>query len=89
VELLDRGARDGVESLKGAERLQFLMMQKQHLYQTNHYHYENGVIDDDLWQSWVLQMDDGIRESPAFARSFVPRLKYLGVCRRSGAKARH
>lgn len=61
------------------ERTQYRLIHKQliDMYQTHHYHYERGIIDDDLWQTWVAQLDDGLRRTPQFGRDRFPRLKFL------------
>lgn len=77
--LFNRGMKDGAGSLEGAEQTQFWLIEKQlmDLYQTHHYHYENGIIDEDLWQNWVAQLDDGMKDFPNWGRDMVPRLKFL------------
>ena len=90
ADLFTRGMRNGIGSLEGAEQTQFWLIQKQlmDLYQTHHYHYESGIIDEDLWQNWVAQMDDGIKDFPAWGRDMVPRLKYLRPSFRSFVEER-
>ena len=79
ADLFDRGMRGGIDSLQGAERTQFSLIHKQllDLYQTHHYHHEKGIIDDELWNTWVAQLDDSLKHSPNWGWNTVPRLHYL------------
>ena len=79
AELFDRGMEQGLGSVQKGERTRLWLIQKQllDLYQTHHYHYENGIIDEDLWRNWVAQLDDGLSDFPNWGRDMVPRLKYL------------
>jgi hypothetical protein len=71
--LFIRGMNDGINSLDGADQIQFWLIQKplMDLYQTHHYHHENGIIDEEFWQNWVAQMDDGMKDFPNWGRDMV------------------
>jgi hypothetical protein len=79
AELFNRGSMHGLTSLEGAERTRYWLIHKSYmdLYQALHYHFEQGTIDEELWRTWVLQIEDGIRNSPMIGVDMIPRLKFL------------
>ena len=40
------------------------------LFQTHHYQYELGLVEEDWWQTWVSQYEETIEDCPGF-REFV------------------
>ncbi len=69
IELFLRGGADGKAALADpATAMRYELMAKQliDLFQTHHYQYEIGMIDDDWWQTWVLAYEDAITTWPGF-----------------------
>ena len=53
-----RASNGGLECLDSdAERFQFMSLAKQLIdqFQTHHYQYERGMIETELWKTWVTQ----------------------------------
>ena len=67
------------EALDESEQLQFYLICKQLLdqFQTHHYHYEKGMIDEDLWNSWEVTFIDDLEKWPGYAEVVRERLPLL------------
>jgi len=72
-----RAGNGGLESLSSdAERFQFMTLAKQliDLFQTHHYQYERGMIEPEMWGTWITQFREdvvshkGLREVIALRR---------------------
>lgn len=75
-----RGAADGLDSLEDpAERFQCFLIGKQlvDLFQTHHYQHERGLVDAELWQTWVSQFEYEIQTSPGFGDVLRERYPHL------------
>jgi len=62
-ELWVRASEVGLECLDSdAERFQFTSLAKQLIdqFQTHHYQYERGLIETEMWQTWVTQFQDDV-----------------------------
>jgi len=68
-----------LESLDELERFQFYLICKQLLdqFQTHHYHYEKGMIDEDLWRSWEVTFIDDLEKWPGYVQVVRERLPLL------------
>ena len=74
-----RGAENGLDSLVEPEKLQFYLLSKQLLdqFQTHHYHYEKGMIDQDLWEAWESTFVDDLQKWPGYSEVIRERLPLL------------
>jgi len=80
AEIWVRGALDGLDSFDDpAERFQCLLIGKQIVdqFQTHHYQRERGLIDPELWQTWVSQFDEEVENSPGFGDVLRERYPHL------------
>ena len=80
MEIWARGLTTGLASLDDpVERSQFHSVGKQliDLYQTHHYQYETGMIDVDLWSTWVTQYDESMTNTPGFRDVVKARYRHL------------
>lgn len=62
-ELWVRAGDGGLESLNSdAERFQFMTLAKQliDLFQTHHYQHERGMIETEMWGTWVTQFKEDV-----------------------------
>lgn len=74
------GANSGLDSFDDpAERFRCLLIGKQLVdqFQTHHYHHERGLIDPELWQTWVSQFDEEVENSPGFEDVLRERYPHL------------
>ena len=72
-----RGNERGLDSFDDAtERFLFHLIGKQmiDLFQTHHYQYQSGLVEDELWGTWVSQYDEQLTNSLGF-RDMV-RIRY-------------
>jgi len=75
-----RGSRGGLSSLDDpTEQFQFEIIGKQIIdqYQNHHYQHEHGLIDPELWQTWVSQFDYTLQDAPGFADVLRRRFPHL------------
>jgi hypothetical protein len=75
-----RGNEGGLDSLTDdAEKFQFTMLAKQliDLFQTHHYHYERGLVEEEVWGTWATQFRDDVITFPAFREVLERRRKHL------------
>lgn len=75
-----KGAANGLDSFDDpAERFQCYLIGKQLIdqFQTHHYQHERGLVDAELWQTWVSQFDHGIANSPGFGEVLRERYPHL------------
>ena len=80
AQLWVRGAANGLDSFDDpAERFRCFLIGKQIIdqFQNHHYQYERGLIDSELWQTWVSQFEDEIANSPGFIDALKERYPYL------------
>jgi hypothetical protein len=80
AQLWVNGAANGLDSLDDpAERFRCLLIGKQLVdqFQNHHYHYEQGLIDSELWQTWISQFEEEIANSPGFVDVLKERYSHL------------
>ena len=80
VDAWTRGASDGLESFDDpAERWRFYLIGKQlvDLFQTHHYQHQAGMIEDELWQTWVTQYEEELGRSAGFRDMVRERYPHL------------
>ena len=68
------GLDGGIESLDPNQRAQFSISIRRliYLYQNVHYQRRKGVIDDELWEAWVVSLDEFLEK-----RGFVEVLNQV------------
>jgi len=74
------GSMNGADSLDDpVERFQFYLLGKQLIdqYQNHHWQYQHGLIDPELWQTWVSQFDYEVQNQPGFADVLRARMLHL------------
>ena len=79
-ELMIRGTEGGLASLSDeSEKLQFAILAKQLIdqFQTHHYQYERGFVEEEMWGIWKAQFEDHVTTWPGFQEVLVQRRKYL------------
>jgi len=78
LEVWIKGHQDR-NSLSESEQLQFFLLNKQLLdqFQTHHYHYEKGMIDEDLWSSWERTFVDDLQKWGGYEQIVRERLPLL------------
>ena len=87
-ELMIRGTEGGLASLSDeSEKLQFAILTKQLIdqFQTHHYQYERGLIEEEMWGTWKAQFEEHVIMWPGFREVLVQRSKYLRPSFRSFA----
>jgi hypothetical protein len=75
-----RGAEGGLESLgHESEKLQFAILAKQLIdqFQTHHYQYERGLVEEEMWVTWKSQLEEHVVEWPGLREVLVQRRKYF------------
>jgi hypothetical protein len=75
-----RGIEGGLESLSDeSEKLQFTILAKQLIdqFQTHHYQYERGLIEEEMWGTWKAQFEEHVVEWPGLREVLMQRLRYL------------
>lgn len=75
-----RGSDHGLDSFDDpVERLQFLVLGKQlvDLFQTHHYQHDAGMIENELWGTWISQYDEFFQRSPGFRDVIRDRYPHL------------
>ncbi len=75
-----RGNEGGLAALTDvAEKFQFTMLAKQliDLFQTHHYHFERGLVEVEVWDTWVTQFRDDVIAFPGFREVLEIRRKHL------------
>jgi len=80
IDVWTRGANNGLESFDDpAERWRFYLIGKQlvDLFQTHHYQHQVGMIEDELWQTWVSQYEEELGRSPGFRDMVRERYPHL------------
>ena len=79
-ELWVRGIEGGLEALgNDGEKVQFMILAKQLIdqFQTHHYQFERGLIEEEMWGTWKAQFEDHIAEWPGLREVLMQRRKYL------------
>jgi hypothetical protein len=79
-ELWIRGMEGGLDSLRDeSEKAQFSILAKQLIdqFQTHHYQYERGLIEEEMWGTWKAQFEDHVVMWPGFREVVAQRRKYL------------
>jgi len=47
------------------------------LFQTHHYHFERGLVEAEVWDTWVTQFRDDVIAFPGFREVLEIRRKHL------------
>lgn len=79
-ELWVRGSSDGLQSLDNdAERFQFTSLAKQLIdqFQTHHYQYERGLIEPEMWETWVTQFKEDVASYKGLREVIDLRIPHL------------
>jgi hypothetical protein len=80
AEIWLRGNERGLDAFDDpTERFQFHLVGKQlvDLFQTHHYQHQAGLIEDELWGTWVTQYDEQVASSPGFRDVIRERYPHL------------
>ena len=75
-----KGNKGGLDALESeAERFQFTSLAKQLIdqFQTHHYQHERGLIETELWETWVTQFTDDVVNYQGFRQVLEQRRKHL------------
>jgi len=75
-----RGTERGLESLGSeSEKVQFAVLAKQLIdqFQTHHYQYERGLIEEEMWGTWVAQFENHVTKWPGLREVLIQRRNYL------------
>ena len=75
-----KGSAKGLDSFEDpTERFRCMIIGKQLVdqFQTHHYQYERGLIDAELWQTWVSQFEEEAARSPGFVDAVKERYPHL------------
>jgi len=70
----------GLDSLRDeSEKVQFSILAKQLIdqFQTHHYQYERGLIEEEMWGTWKTQFEDHVVMWPGLREVLAQRRKYL------------
>ena len=61
------------------EKLQFIILAKQLIdqFQTHHYQYERGLVEEEIWGAWKAQFEEHVDMWPGFREVLVQRSNYL------------
>ena len=79
IALFLKGNTDGMDSLDTSERFQYFLIAKQLVdqFQTHHYQYELGMIEEAWWQTWISQYEEEIESSQGFRDMVKERYPHL------------
>ena len=80
AEIWVRASQHGLDGFDDpVERFRCLLIGKQLVdqFQTHHYQREQGLIDPDLWKTWVSQFDEEVENSPGFVDVLRERYPHL------------
>ena len=62
-----------------SERIQFAILAKQLIdqFQTHHYQYERGLIEEEMWATWKAQFEEHVAEWPGLREVLMQRRRFL------------